>query len=339
VPKALFLVLPIVLLSWAALGSSSTGDFESTTQTPARIAFIRGNGQLVTVDPDGRNERIVVRLRAGFSISGFTWAPGGRRIALSTTTPLGKERLYVVGVNGRGLRRLAQWEDSGSVLWAPHGRTILFDKHHDGEHQLWTIKPDGSGARKLTPVPGDRPGGFSSPTWSPNGRRIACSGPKGIYVMRANGRGRRLVIREATGPVWSPANKIAYYVGDDLWIANPDGSGRRIAIKDGPESYEPGGIEFSPDGRRVAFSAHYSVGNRELVIGEVSTGNVGRLTTNDMDDWPPHWSPDGRSLAFERYRRGGYGAGEIYLINVDGTGERNLTNSAANEYWVEWAPR
>jgi len=50
------------------------------------------------------------------------------------------------------------------------------------------------------------------------------------------------------------------------------------------------------------------------------TGNVQRLTDNDKDDWPPSWSPDGRSLAFPRYKRGGYGAGDIYVINADGSG-------------------
>ena len=299
----------------------------------------RGEGARRRVDPDGGNQRTVVRLRRGFSISSPSWAPGGRRIAFSATTPLGKERLYVVGVEGRGLRRLAQWEGYGSVLWSPTGKTILFDKHNDGTHQLWTINPDGSGARKLTPVPGDRPGGFSSPTWSPDGRRIACSGRNGIHVMKANGRNRRLVIREGTGPVRSPANQIAYYLGDDLWVANPDGSGQRIAIKDGPESWEPGGIEFSPDGREVAFATHFAVGNGELMIGEVFGGGVRRLTVNTMDDWVPSWSPDGRSLAFARYRRGSLGAGDIYIINADGSGERNLTKSAADEYFAAWAPR
>jgi TolB protein len=334
------LLLPLLGLLLASPASSTRGTWEGATATSARIVFVRGDRELVAIDSDGRNERIVARMPRGHTISSLpSWAPSGRRIAFSATTPLGKERLYVVAVNGRGLKRLAQWEDWGSVLWAPRGTTILFDKHHDGDHQLWVINADGSGARKLTPrspLPGR---GFSSPTWSPDGRRIAASRPNGIYVMRANGRDRRLVIRGANGPVWSPANKIAYYVDDDLWIANPEGSARRIAIKDGPESYEPGGIEFSPDGRKVAFSTHFSVGNGEIVVGDVSTGQTRRLTGNNMDDWVPSWSPDGMSLAFARYRQGGYGAGEIYVINADGSGERNLTNSPANEYWAEWAPK
>jgi Tol biopolymer transport system component len=340
VVQRVILLLPVLLCAFVsdATGSSRSSEIASVTASSSRIAFLRGTGELVVVEADGRNRRTVVRLRPGFEIFAFSWEPSGRRIAFEATTPLHKERLYVIGTNGRGLRRLAQWVDWGSaVAWSPRGKTIAFDKHNDGSHQIWVINADGSGARRLT-----RPPSFSSPSWSPDGRRIALSGPGGIWVMKANGRNRRLIIRgnlEGGGPVWSPANKIAFYLGDDLWIANPDGSGRRIAIKDGPDSYEPGGIEFSPDGRSIGFSAYFSPGNSELMIGEVSTGKVRRLTDNNMGDGVPSWSPDGRSLAFTRYRPGSSGASEIYVINADGTGERNLTNSAADENSPAWAPR
>ena len=51
----------------------------------------------------------------------------------------------------------------------------------------------------------------------------------------------------------------------------------------------------------------------------------------------PDWSPDGRSLVFTRqdYRTGGIG---IYIINVDGTGLRKVTET--REFWnaVSWSP-
>jgi TolB protein len=164
--------------------------------------------------------------------------------------------------------------------------------------------------------------------------------------MKANGQNRRRVIRanlEGGAATWSPANKIAFYVGDDLWIANPDGSGRRIAVKDGEESYEPGGIEFSPDGRLVAFQAFYAVGNSELVVAGILGGEVRRLTDNKLADYGPSWSADGKALAFRRYVPGGPnaedGPGDIWLMNADGTGERNLTNSATDESLPVWAPK
>jgi TolB protein len=337
-----FVVIPLAGVAWA--WSGSTDDRQSkllATPSSAPIAFVRGKNwrELVTIKPDGSNLRVVTRIRRG-RIFGLSWSPNGRKIAFQLDAAEDAS-LYVVNANGTGLRRLARWRDfSTTPVWSPRGRTIAFDKHDDGVHQIWVINADGSGARRLT-----RPGSFSSPSWSPDGRRIALSGPGGIWVMKANGRNRRRVVRanlEGTAPVWSPANKIAFYVGDDLWIANPDGRGRRIAVKDGQESYEPGGIGFSPDGRRVAFEAFFAVGNSELLTSSISAGQVRRLTDNTLADYGPSWSPDGKGLAFARAVPGGpnagYGPGDIWVINADGTGERNLTNSATDESLPVWAP-
>lgn len=347
--QRVILLLPFLLCAFVsdATGSSRSSEIASATADSARIAFMQGARKLVVVDADGRNQRTVVRLRPRFEIVDFKWDPSGRRIAFEATTPLGKERLYVIGADGRGWRRLAQWEDYSSVLaWSPRGRTILFDKQNDGEHQFWVINANGSGARKLTPL-----GWFTDATWSPDGRRIAFHGragkrqATGIHMMSANGRYRRLIIRGGGAPVWSPTNKIAFYRGDDLWIANPDGSGQRIVITADPKTWSPSRIGFSPDGGRVAFSRSYAVRNGELMIGDVVTGGVQRLTTtNTLDEFGPSWSPDGNSLAFTRYRPNGPDPEDdeptdIYVMNADGSGVRNLTNSAADEHSPAWAPQ
>ena len=161
-------------------------------------------------------------------------------------------------------------------------------------------------------------------------------------MMSANGRYRRLIIRGGSTPVWSPANQIAFYAGRDLWIVNPDGSGRRIAIKADETTWPPSRIDFSPDGGRVAFTRIFAVQNGELMIGDVVTGGVQRLTTNTMNELGPSWSPDGNSLAFARYRPGPGSEDDeptdIYVMNADGSGERNLTKSSADETLPAWAP-
>jgi TolB protein len=311
------------------------------TATSARIAFIRGTRELVTVDPDGQNQQTVVRMRPGYSISAFTWAPNGRRIAFSATTPRYNENLYVVNVDGKGLRKLAQWKDFASRPdWSPRGSRIVYDKHYDGDHQLRVIKADGSGARRLTPH-----GWFNNPSWSPDGTRIVFYGRvgrkqvHGIYVVKASGGPPRLVTRanlQNSAPEWSPANRIAFYIDQDLWMVNRDGSGKRIVIKDTPETWNPFGIAFSPNGRTIAFAAYVRVGNSELMVGEVSGAPPRRLTNNTIDDSGPTWSPDGSSLAFSRGR---LGAGDIWVINADGSAERNLTSSASNETLPAWAPQ
>ena len=49
----------------------------------------------------------------------------------------------------------------------------------------------------------------------------------------------------------------------------------------------------------------------------------------------PSWSPDAKRLVFESRR---HGAPELYVINVDGTGERRLTTNPAQDTHPDWSP-
>ena len=49
----------------------------------------------------------------------------------------------------------------------------------------------------------------------------------------------------------------------------------------------------------------------------------------------PAWSPDGRKIAFASERDGN---SEIYLMNADGSGQRNLTRNLAYDGDPAWSP-
>ena len=49
----------------------------------------------------------------------------------------------------------------------------------------------------------------------------------------------------------------------------------------------------------------------------------------------PAWSPDATQVAFTAFR---HGLGEIYVMNVDGSGERRLTRNAAHDDHAAWSP-
>ena len=169
-----------------------------------------------------------------------------------------------------------------------------------------------------------------SPVWSPDGRRIAFVSRrdgKALYVMNADGSGLRIVARveRLATPAWSPdGRRIAYRGGRDgqysaLYVVNADGSGKRTFARRGSDP------AWSPDGRRIAFES-----TSKLYV--VNADGSGRRTLTRLRPGQKRslaWSPDGRKLAFLGEGGGGCGGQgcfNLYVVNSDGSGLRNLTS-------------
>ena len=60
-----------------------------------------------------------------------------------------------------------------------------------------------------------------------------------------------------------------------------------------------------------------------------------KITDNDFSDSSPDWSPDGKTLAFASDRDGD---SEIYVMNVDGSGQRAITENEDNDADPVWRP-
>jgi Tol biopolymer transport system component len=110
--------------------------------------------------------------------------------------------MSIVDVDGSRVVNLSSVGEGGKVAWSPDGRSILFASHRDhtdNSTDLYVMRPDGSGVKRLTRANGE------TPAWSPDGRYIVFSAG-GLFVMRADGSGiTRLLIEgvgEATFPDW-----------------------------------------------------------------------------------------------------------------------------------------
>ena len=80
------------------------------------------------------------------------WSPVDSRVALVSTEP-GNDEIYVINVDGSGLRRLTNntWEWDKHPTWSPDGQSILFYSNRDtGRRQLWLMKADGSEQRNVS---------------------------------------------------------------------------------------------------------------------------------------------------------------------------------------------
>ena len=182
----------------------------------------------------------------------------------------------------------------------------------------WTSRPAQLAPSKLMPLTAFT--GFEYyPAFSPDGKQVAFSwnGPKednfDIYVMMI---GTSTPVRLATDPA-----------SDRVPVCSPDG--RRIAFErfapgtasvmlmsalGGSENKltdaaaNAGGIDWSPDGKYVAFSEVSAPGEvPQIVLLSPDTGERRVVKTpppRELGDAFPRFSPDGKALAFVRYRPG-----------------------------------
>jgi Tol biopolymer transport system component len=166
------------------------------------------NGIYTIRSSDGRGLTRITSNRGGEDDPG-DFSPDGNRMVFARSNEDGPVGIFVVKLNGSGLRRitppgfLVDDEPFGG-RWSPTGNQILLTTRTDAEHRLaiWIVRADGSGLHKLpiTPACG---GAFSDPKsvscfepgWSPDGTkivftRISANGTqKNIYIVNADGSG------------------------------------------------------------------------------------------------------------------------------------------------------
>ena len=95
------------------------------------------------------------------------------------------------------------------------------------------------------------------------------------------------------------------------------------------------GIDWSPDGSRIAFACDRS-GNYDIwVVVPVAGAEPIQLTHNPGFDIVPCWSPDGSRIAFASDRGGSW---DIWCMSADGSNPVQLTNATEDETTPSWSP-
>jgi tricorn protease-like protein len=215
--------------------------------------------------------------KGGMNDQAPSFSPDGKQIVFARVST---GNLWVVGVDGRGLKQLTTDPSAPETdpAWSPDGRRIAYTRvgcapDDDAGTCVWIMNADGTGQTLLTAAdvpPGctDRaPGHYnrrhaSEPAWSPDGSRIVFTGYFDICTDQGG--------------------------GSDIWTMNPDGSDQRNLIVDsGTRDRQP---TWSPDGKTIAFVSNRSGG--ELLFSVPATGGaVSALTSGDNADEDPDWGP------------------------------------------------
>jgi TolB protein len=121
--------------------------------------------QIAMIRPDGSGYR---ELTSGGNNNSFpSMAPDGKRIVYRSFGPDG-DGLRIKNVEDGATTALTNGYDN-FPLWSPRGDLIMFSRQADGDYEIYTIRPDGTGLKRLTVARGND----AHQTWSPDGEQIA----------------------------------------------------------------------------------------------------------------------------------------------------------------------
>jgi Tol biopolymer transport system component len=286
-----------------------TGQPVSRAVANGRIAFVRdeGNGwsDIYTMNPDGSNVQRLTNSNQSHYYFDPAWSPDGTKIAFA--------------------RFSGTYNDSLRL-------------YTDAVHEIFVMNADGSDQRRLTQSQSD-----SSPTWSPDGTKIAfwrvdsifMPSSREIFVMNADGSDQRAVAStsDLLQPAWSP-DGLKFAVADlgtyGISLINVDGS-NRTQITQAPASFptfadhDPA---WSPDGSKITFircddSNDYGCETTSH-LWEVNADGSNPTKLTDTLAYTHAWSPDGTKIIFGNAQSSG---GDLLVMNPDGSGLTNITNT------------
>ena len=261
-------------------------------------------------------------------------SPNGRRIAyVRDAEP--DPQLWLMNADGSGQHRLTSSPgEKLRPLWSPDGSRIAFMVWNRSLCEpevvlwcpftdIWTIKLDGSGERKLAAR-------AMQPAWSRDGKRLLFqdfqpytpSTATAVRVARSDGSGARTIFRGTmeqafrSPPAWSPdGKKIAFgtttpALEHRVQVVNADGSGRRRLAVGLYPAWGPAGRSIAVEQDTGVFVRPLGPGRARRVGGRAGFGGS-----------CPTWSRDGKRLALLLNAN-------LSVVGADGTGRKQLASAA-----------
>lgn len=258
---------------------------------------------------------------------------------------------------------------------------IVFASNRTATGDLYIMNPDGTGVKMITTVEGFKKepclsyDGFivyqtgsrsirridmdgnndvalnaygTGAEWSPNGKYIVFQN-NDWDIIRMDRDGENVInltdSEESSDgvPTWSPdGQKILWKLQGDLWVMNVDGSGKRMIPGEGIS----GRSEYSPDGRRIAYTSY--TGQRTCIFIMDSDGtDVHQLTMENAEgygDYEVTWSPDGKKLLFMRTYVVSYSEtgspqeyqSDLCVLDLESGGVTKLTTGPETDMCPSW---
>jgi Tol biopolymer transport system component len=251
--------------------------------------------------------------------------------------------IYTMNPDGSDVRQLTNLgPDSRAVWesWSPDGKQIVFNEFFRG--QLWLMNADGSNQHLLL---SESDFYDQRPSFTPDGSsviftrcRLDLPDTCALYQIDVTGGGLTAITNFQLGIVdlngqYSAGGALAFigvaregifcaiYLGGD----SPSGPSRIT-----PAALWAGQPDWSPDGRKLAFSTHCgNPQNQEIWVVSAQGNLLHRLTNNGDDyfggphDFHPSWSPKGDAIVFER-QTPDRSTSSIVIMKADGSSSKKV---------------
>ncbi|MDQ3749987.1 MAG: winged helix-turn-helix domain-containing protein [Acidobacteriota bacterium] len=300
-----------------------------------KVIFRKENDKnIYLADANGANE-IVLPFVVGMS----DWSPDGSQFAYQAKNEHGTHQIFLYTLETAQNVNLTNSNfGNADPSFSPDGKQIAFVSWRDGNAEIYVMNVDGSNARRLT----NHPAFDNFPSFAHDGTAIA------FQSNRENER-TEIYLQNLEGDL--PPVKIASHNGETgisprcwsadgtqilLWT-NQNGKGQIVLSNVEPYparlvlSDEKADLNFprlAPDGKQILYEARLA--DRSIVL-RLTNSETKKQTTllKTTPDYPPDyllspaWSPDATRIAFVDKAGGN---SEIFIINTDGTGLKNLTN-------------
>ena len=265
------------------------------------------------------------------------WSPDGQHVVYARD-----RELHLARSDGTEVRKLATVPGAPFwVRWSPDGSRVRFSVDPGGPFypSLWEARIDGNRAYPLLPgwnLP--RSGAYGS--WTPDSKYFVfdaeAKGNLNVWALRENAgwlqRGERGPLQLTNGPLdifWP----VPSADGKRLFVVGAQGRNEflRYDLKSGQLAPAFGGLsgdqlEFSRDGKWVVY---VSVPDLSLWRSAVDGSQRLQLTSPPFQASLPHWSPDGKQIAFFGGRVGA--PNRIYVVSFDGGALKQVTNGESGK--------
>ena len=243
----------------------------------------------------------------------------------------------------------SEGESNERPRWSPDSKSIAFVSDRSGSSQIWTMNPDGSGAKQITNLSTEADGVI----FSPDGKNLVFTSQ--VYP-ECNDDACNKAKLDA-----EKSSKVKARIYDELlyrhwtqWqtkrrshlLVVPAGGGAAKDLTPG-ETHDvppfslggPDDYAISPDGKEVCYTMNADKvpaisTNTDLFVVTIEGGPSKKITLNPAADSGPQYSPDGKYLAFRAQERPGYES-DRWRLRVLERATGKVTNLTENiDRWI-----